>query len=481
MRPAANGDGLVLRTLTPGQVEEIHRTSCRILNEVGVIVHHEEAAALLKAAGAFTDTDGRTCLPDALIEGALRSAPSRVTVYNRLGTAALLLSGTNVHFGTGSDTLYFYDAGGERRPWTTSDAAAALRLTDGLPHLDFVMSMGYLSDVEQRLVNRTQYALMLENSVKPQVVIAEDRAAVEDILAMAAAAAGGAARLVHRPLFVLYCEPTSPLQLPFESVDKLLLAAERKVPVNFACGALAGASTPVTVAGTVAQANAEALAGLVVHQLKNPGAPFLYGYGNSPLDMRTFQALYATPEGLLLQGALCDLARYYALPSWGYAGCSSAKTFDEQAVVEAVMFTLMGALQGCNLMHDVFYLESGRTGSLELLMLTDEVISRVRRLIAGINTSEEYLALEAVRRVGPGGNFLGDDHTLRHFRENWQPDLSDFTGYEAWAAGGGKSMGVRIREKSAAVLAEHRPVPLAPEVAREIGRILDRAAAGPGA
>jgi len=223
------------------------------------------------------------------------------------------------------------------------------------------------------------------------------------------------------------------------------------------------------------------LAGLVVHQLKNPGAPFLYGYGNSPLDMRTFQALYATPEGLLLQGALCDLARYYALPSWGYAGCSSAKTFDEQAVVEAVMFTLMGALQGCNLMHDVFYLESGRTGSLELLMLTDEVISRVRRLIAGINTSEEYLALEAVRRVGPGGNFLGDDHTLRHFRENWQPDLSDFTGYEAWAAGGGKSMGVRIREKSAAVLAEHRPVPLAPEVAREIGRILDRAAAGPGA
>lgn len=478
-RTCRHGPGLALRTLGAEQIERIHRTSCRILNEVGVLVHHDEAAALLQAAGAYTDTAGRTYLPDALIEWAIARAPGRITVYNRLGQAALLLEGSNVHFGTGSDTLFFLDPRtGERRPWSTPDVAAAVRLVDALPQLDFVMSMGFMDDVDRRLVNRRQYALMVQNTVKPAVVIAADRATVEDIAAMAAAVAGGPEILRHRPLFVLYCEPTSPLQLPFESLDKLLLAAERKIPVNFACGALAGASTPVTPAGTVAQANAEALAGLVVHQLKNPGAPFLYGYGNSPLDMRTMQAVYAVPEALLLQGALCDLARYYGLPSWGYAGCGSAKTFDAQAVVEATMFTLTGALCGCNLMHDVFYLESGRTGSLELLVLTDEVISRVRYLLRGMDTSDEYLALAAVRRVGPGGNFLGDEHTARHFRESWQPTLSDFNGYEAWMAEGGVGIGTRIGEKIARLQATHQPPALSPEVQGAIDAVLDRAAAG---
>lgn len=468
-----HGEGIAFRTLTPEQIKAIHSSSCRILNEVGVVVHHDEASGLLKKAGAYAGPDGRVCLPDSLIEWAIRTAPSRVTLYNRLGEPAMFLEGSNAYFGTGSDTLILIDpVTGERRPWTSEDVAAAVKIVDYLPQLDFVMSMGLLSDVDKRMIYRTQYSLMLKNSVKPQVFIAEDRSTVEDIFAMAAAAVGGKEKLKHRPLFALYCEPTSPLQLPFESVDKLLAAAENKIPVNFACGALAGASTPVSEAGTVAQANAEALCGLVVHQLKNPGAPFLYGYGDSPLDMRTMQAVYAVPHALLLQGSLCDLARYYGLPSWGYAGCSSSKSFDEQAVLEAAMFTLMGALQGCNLMHDVFYIESGRTGSLELLVLNNEIISRARNLLRGVNTSPEYLAVEAVKRVGPGGNFLGDEHTANHFRESWQPDVSDFNGYDAWMAAGGKSTGDRCREKIQRILATHKPQPIPAEAEREIDEIL---------
>ncbi len=280
---------------------------------------------------------------------------------------------------------------------------------------------------------------------------------------------------MSQPLFMVYCEPTSPLQMPFDSTDKLLLAAEKRVPVNFACGALAGATTPVTVGGTVAQANAEALAGLVVHQLKNPGAPFLYGYGDSPLEMRTMGAIYAVPHAIMLQGAVCDLARFYRLPSWGYAGCGNSKLFDEQAVMEGTFFTLMGALQGCNLMHDVFYIESGRTGSLEMLVLSDEVISRTRNVLAGIDTSEEYLAVEAVRRVGPGGNFLGDPHTLKHFRENWKESISDFQNYDAWVAGGSKTMGDRIRERLREIMDHHQPVPLPAEAGQAIDNILRRA------
>ncbi|KJS10306.1 MAG: trimethylamine methyltransferase [Peptococcaceae bacterium BRH_c8a] len=468
-----HGGGVSFRTLTTEQIKEIHSASCRILNETGLIVHHDEAAQLLNKAGAYTDASGRTYLPDALIEWAIRTAPARVTVYNRLGDPAMFLEGSNAYFGPGSDTLNFIDpATGERRPWNTADVAAAVRLVDYLPQMDFVMSMGLLNDVDKRMIYRNQYALMIKNSIKPQVIIAEDRSTVEDIFAMAAAVVGGPAKLKHQPLFAMYLEPTSPLQFPFESVDKLLAAAELKIPVNFACGALAGASTPVTEAGTVVQANAEALGGLVVHQLKNPGAPFLYGYGDSPLDMRTMQAVYAVPHALLLQGALCDLARYYAVPTWGYAGCSSSKTFDEQTVMEATMFTLMGALQGCNLMHDVFYIESGRTGSLELLVLNNEVISRARNLLGGVNTSPEYLAVEAIKRVGPGGNFLGDDHTYNHFKQSWKPDVSDFNGYDAWAAEGAKTTGTRIREKIAQVMATHQPVQVTPEAEQAIDSIL---------
>lgn len=471
-----HGEGIAFRTLTIDQIREIHGASCRILTEVGIRVHHEEAGALLRKAGAFTDNSGRTFLPDSLVEWAIRTAPSRITLYDRLGRPALWLEGANFYFGTGSDTMYFLDPrSGERRPWTSADAGAALRVADCLPEIDFIMSMGMLGDVDKRMINRVQSALMLKNSTKPQVVVLEDRAAFADVIEMAAAAVGSKEKLGQQPIFALYCEPTSPLQLPFNSVAKLLLAAETRIPVNFACGAVAGASTPVTVAGTVVQANAEALAGLVVHQLQNPGAPFLYGYGDSPLDMRTMQPMYAVPEALLLQGCLCDLARYYALPSWGYAGCSSAKTFDEQAVVEGTMFTLMGALQGCNLMHDVFYLESGLTGSLELLGLTNEVISRVRHLLRGVDTSPEYLGVEAVKRVGPGGDFLGDEHTARHFRESWQPEFSDFNNYETWQAAGSRTAGERIREKICRIMETHQPVALDHAVEREIDAILRRA------
>jgi trimethylamine--corrinoid protein Co-methyltransferase len=224
---SSHGEGIAYRTLTAEQIHDIHSASCRILEEVGVIVHHDEAAELLKKWGAYIDADGRTHIPEAMVKRALHTAPSRITVYNRLGEPVIWLEKSNVHFGAGSDTLIYLDPfTGERRSWTSQDVAAAVRVVDALPQLDFVMSMGMLSDVDIRMINRVQYALMIKNSVKPQVVIAEDASTVADIQEMAAAAVGGKEKLKHRPHFVLYCEPTSPLQLPFESIDKLLFAAD---------------------------------------------------------------------------------------------------------------------------------------------------------------------------------------------------------------------------------------------------------------
>lgn len=472
----AHGNGLYFRTLAAKQLEEIHLAGCRILDEVGMLVHHEEAIKLLKDAGACVEQGNRVYFPSSLIDRALCTAPGRVTMYNRRGEPAMYLEGANVHFGTGSDTIHFLDpATGERRGWKKEDVAQAVRLCDNLPGIDFVMSMGMLSDVDRRMINREQYALMLEHSVKPQVVIAENGEGLADIAAMAALAVGGEARLKQKPRFMIYNEPTSPLQQPLESMEKLLLAAEKGIPTNFACGGLGGASVPVTVGGALVQANAEALSGLVVHQLKNPGAPFIYGYGNSPMEMRTMQAVYGAPEALLFQGGLCDLARFYHLPSWGYAGCCSAKICDEQAIMESTMFTVMGALQGCNLMHDVFYMEFGRTGSLELLLINHEVISRTKRMLRGVETDGDYLAVDAIKRVGPAGNFLGDEHTGKHFRENWTPELSDFQCFENWAAAGSLTMMDRARQQISRILSSHTSEPLSEEVKKGINDILVRA------
>lgn len=475
-------NGLFFRTLTEEQVQDIHRASCEILEQTGMVIHHEEAVELLRGAGAHVEAGSRVYFPTHLVEKALASAPARVTIYNRQGKPAMYLEGSKVHFGTGSDTLNYLDPlTGERRSWRKEDVAQAVRVADYLPQIDFVMSMGLLSDVDRRMINREQYALMLQNSVKPQVVIAEDGETLKDIIEMAAAARGGKDKLRQKPLFMLYTEPTSPLQQPRESTDKLLIAAEHGVPANFACGGVAGASVPTTVGGALVQANAEALSGLVIHQLKAPGAPFIYGYGNSPMDMRTMQAVYGTPEAVMFQGGLVNLAQYYQLPSWGYAGCSNSKVTDEQAVMEATMFTLMGALQGCNMMHDVYYMEFGLTGALEFLLINNEVIGRARRMLDGIATDRESLAVDAIKRVGPGGNFLGDEHTANHFKENWLPELSDFNSYENWAAMGSKTMVERARDKVKAIMETYQPEPVSAEVQSRIAGILAQARVHVGA
>ncbi len=465
-----------VRTITDKQIKDIHYSACEILEDTGVVVHHDEALKLLKDAGCIVENSNRVYIPTALVEKAIASAPSRITLYDRKGNPSIYLQEWEISYGTGSDTINYLDPyTGERRKWTKKDVEDAVKVCDYLEHIDFIMSMGNLSDVNKRMINREQYALMLLNSTKPQVVIAEDDETLKDIIEMAAVAVGGKELLRRKPLFMVYCEPTSPLQLPYESVAKLLLAAEKEVPTNFACGGLSGGTVPMTVGGSVLQAHTEALSGLVIHQLKNPGAPFVYGYGITPLDMKTLQSVYTSAESIVAQGMLCDIARFFNLPSWGYAGCSSSKIVDEQAVMEATMFTLMGALQGCNLMHDVFYLEFGLTGALEMIVITDDTVNRVKHMIKGVDTSREALGTDTIKMVGPGGNYMGTQHTVDYFRKGWTSDLCDLQGYEGWERDGKLTLFDRANKKVKDILATHQPEPVSEEVKSKVAQILENA------
>ena len=466
-----------LEYLSEEQMRDIHSAALDILEDCGTIIHHEKSLALLQKAGAYVKDDRRVFIPNGLAEWAIRSAPSRVTVYDRSGKPAMFLEGRNVYYGTGSDCPNILDSfSGERRAFLSGDVADAVRLVDALPNIDFTMSMGLTPDFPSELQYQYKYAIMIRNSTKPQVITAADKISLNDITDIAAAVVGGREELSRKPVFVLYDEPTSPLVHINEAMEKLLFMAENNLPTNYSPGIMAGGTGPVTMAGAITQANAEILAGLVIHQLKNSGAPFIFGAGMSPMDMQSMQPTYSSPEAMITQAGLCQIGRcLYDLPTWGFGGCSASKLADEQAVNEAATYIMMSGWMGTNLVHDVGYLEFGLTYSFDLLVLCDEFIGQVRRMMEGIRVDKEYLAVDCIKRVGPGGHFLGQDHTLNHFKENWQPDLTDRKTHEDWNSRGAKSMGQLAKEKIKGILKNHRPTPLPAEVDAEIERILEEA------
>jgi len=349
-------------------------------------------------------------------------------------------------------------------------------LVDALPNIDFTMSNGLAPDFPAELQYQYKYAIMIRNSTKPQVITAADKKCLNDIADIAAAAVGGREELSRKPIFVLYDEPTSPLVHNNEVMEKLMFMAEHNLPTNYSPGIMAGGTSPVTMAGAIAQANAEILTGLVIHQLTNAGAPFIFGAGMSPMDMQSMQPTYSAPEAMMTQAGLCQIGRsLYELPTWGFGGCSASKLADEQAVNEAASYIMMAGWAGTNLVHDVGYLEFGLTYSFDLLVMCDEYIGQVRRMMEGIRVDKESLAVEVIKRVGPGGHFLGDDHTFEHFRENWEPDLTDRRTYEDWHSRGAKSMGQVAKEKIKRILDSHEPEALPADVENEIEKVLERA------
>jgi trimethylamine--corrinoid protein Co-methyltransferase len=462
------------RLLTDEQCGFIHRASLEILRRTGVRVHHPEALALLRGSDALIQEENRVCLPANLVEWALNQAPSRIALCRRgASDPAMRLEGREVHFGTGSDCANYLDPlTGAHRPFTTREIAACARLVDALPGIDFCMSMGSPEDVPTPARFRTQFALMLENTAKPIVFIAGDRADCEAIHAMAAAAAGGAEALRLNPSLLSYSQVTTPLVQPADSLEKLLFTAEKAIPVVHQPSPMMGGSAPVTMAGAMVLGNAEALSSLVIHQLKRPGAPFVYGNGQHHMDMRTTISVYNAPEWLLARAAVADQARYYRLPHFGYAGHTDSNIMDEQAAADAASTIQLAFLTGEHLAHDVGYMESGLTTSPELIVFADEVIGMMRPFADGFSFDPESLALELIHQVGPGGNFITTPHTYQHFRKLWQPVLFNRERRERWQAKGSTTLGRRLKDKTVALMEAHTPPPLPAAVKAEIDYIL---------
>jgi trimethylamine--corrinoid protein Co-methyltransferase len=213
---------------------------------------------------------------------------------------------------------------------------------------------------------------------------------------------------------------------------------------------------------------AESLSGLVMAQLKRRGAPFIFGGVPTIMDMSTTLVSYGAPEMSLWSAALSEMGHYLHLPVFSTAGCTDAVAFDQQAAAESAISCIMAALSGANLVHDVGFTEAANSASLELIAATDEFIGMINTIMRGMTITPETLALRVMEKVGPRGSFLGEKHTVRHFRENWFPELMNRGNFEQWSTDGGLSLGDKANQRVRHILDTHQPEPLPAEVVAEL-------------
>jgi trimethylamine--corrinoid protein Co-methyltransferase len=467
----------MLNILTPDQLDEVYYAAQEILERTGVTFHDDEALEIMKKAGCWVDGI-RVRIPSYLVDRALNTVPHRVTLCNsRTGSRDLLLEGNNAYFGTGSDTPYFRDPyTGERKRANTQSVGWACKVIDALPNLDFVMSLGIVQDVPLLISDRHQFEAQILNTSKPIVTTAHDIYGFADIIEMCEIIAGGEEELRKNPFMTLYAEPISPLQHAWEAATKLILAAKKGLPVVYTPCVMAGGTVPATLAGTLATGLAESLSGLVLNQNTREGAPFIMGGVFTIMDMRSTIFSYGSPEFNLLQAALADMAHYLKLPMFGTCGCSDSCLPDEQAGIEAALSIAMTAMSGPNLNHDVGYIEYGSTASLEYLVMCDDIIGMARRLTRGIEVNDETLALDVIDKVGPGGHFLAEEHTFRHFKkESWFPSLINRQRYEMWELSGRKTLTEAANEKVRDIIENYEPEPLPKDIQKKIRAIVERA------
>jgi len=396
-------------------------------------------------------------------------------IYDRLGKPVMPLGDRISTFGTGSDCLNILDhRTGKRRKASLQDVVDGTRVANAMPHIDFIMSM-FLPNEVPVAADVRQMEVMLMYSTKPICFVTYEWEGTTEIIEMLEVAVGGAEQLRNKPTAILYLNPTSGFRHNETALRKLMFAAERHLPIVYLPDVQRGFTCPITYAGGMACANAGQLVGLLLAQLVNEGAPIILNAAvPSTIDMKTMILPYVEPAG---KAYALEMNFYYNLPAFSTGGCSDSKLLDEQAIMEATLSLLYATLRGGNMIHDIGYMESGLTGSLELVAICDENVSWIKASMKGLEINEETLALDLIHEHALNGDFLGSEHTVRHVREGWQPRLVDRHNYEQWMARGGMSMRERANAKIDQILNTEPRCILPREMEKRIGRITEKVTA----
>lgn len=462
-----------LEVLDDAQIARLHDASLWILERVGVQVPHPDVLDRFREAGAAVDGE-RVRISESLVHHSLQQAGKSFTIYGRDRTkTAAFGQGRRNYNSISGEALWIDDETGRRRYATLRDAAAAARLADALPDLTIAGAMCDPHDLSPHYGGLAVAAEMVRNTTKPFGIWFHNRIVSEFIVDLLIAVAGSEEEARRYPLTYPFLEPISPLRFPFNGLDALYATARLNLPVPIGPMAQTGLSAPGTLAGTLAQENAEILAGVCIAQLISPGVAVCYGGIPHAFDMRTTQMIFAGPEQALMAVAMTQMGKHYGLPVYINVGLTDAKVPDAQAGIETGVTLVCGALAGADIFGHLGICGVDQASSLDMLVMQHELIGYVERLMRGIDFGDDAIPLDLIQQVGPGGTFMDQEHTARHFRrELWFPRLLDRDFYDSWLAGGAKTMGQRCREEKTRLLREHTPQPLPDDVEKEVARVL---------
>jgi trimethylamine--corrinoid protein Co-methyltransferase len=462
--------------LSPAEVQQIDAASMNVLESVGLRVDLRRARDAFREAGAHVDEEARSVrIPETLVRWAIEQAPGQFTLYGADPDFRLEIGTDQVNFAAlGTPTRFVDTETGELRPTTLEDLRNHLRLIDGLDHINNSQMDIWPNDIPMTTIHAEAILAWAQNCRKPFGMGCYGAMASEDMARMMAIAVGGKEELRKRPRFFVICSVMSPLQMIKLQLEGMFFFAEYGQPMAMSPEAMSGATAPATLAGLLAQQNAEILAHITLAQIIAPGTPVLYGTVSTITDMATGNvALGAVESGLITAGA-AQLARYYGLPCRALGGATDSNTLDLQCMLERVSTLLPAVLAGVHFITCGGTLESTTSGSHPLLVLDDELCGLTLRLARGIDVSEETLAVELIKEVGWQGHYLDQLHTARHYRrEHYLPRLLRRESREVWESKGSKTALDLARERVREILAKHERRQLDPAVEKEMLGYLD--------
>jgi trimethylamine--corrinoid protein Co-methyltransferase len=461
--------------LTEEEIEMIDRASISILEETGVAVYEKESLDILEGGGASVDrSTSRVKIPEKLVRESVESLPKKVTLAGRDEARSVALGSGESHFMNSLQGIRVLDMDtGTIRPSTLQDVAMFARLVDYLDKIDIFGVTVVAHDVPGELHYVKELATAVENTGKHIIHGCHGTRMTKGFVRIAEVASGGSEELAKRPAVSSFGCPVSPLQFDRANTESMVECAKAGMPYTVLSMAMAGASSPMSLAGTLSLINAEVLAGATVCQLLNPGTPVIYGSVSSIMDMRTGVMALGAPERPVINTAVVEVAHSYRMPVWVGGMSTDGKKPGEQTMMEKVMTGIPPLLAGTDILFGAALLSSAVVYSPEQLVIDNEVAGALARVRKGMKVDSETIALDAIGKAGPGGGFLGMRQTLDSFKNDvWKPRLIDRNVYDNWQRIGGPDMRFVARETAKKIIEEHSAKPLEEEQKKEIDLIV---------
>jgi len=445
-----------INLLSQEQMQLVHDYSLKILSTVGVRVDSERARHIFAQAGTTASDDGeRVSIPPELVRWALETAPTSVQIYDRQGDPVFNLGNDRTRFGIGVTALYYQDPEtDEVVPFAREHMEMTVRLGDALPSFDAISTVGIVQDVAPEVSDLYATLEMTANTHKPLVILVSDEERFPNVLDLLEHLHGD---LAARPFVISYFNPISPLVMNKGTVDKMLLAIERGLPFIYSNYGMAGATTPITPAGTLALLNAELLAGLALSQLAKAGAPVILGNLPAYFDMRGMGSFY-DPHSYVINLACAEMMAHYRLPHCGTSGSGMGWGADLIAGGHQWTNHLTSCMGKVGLAPFVGDNLGSKAFSPTIIVYANEIIERARRLAQGFALDEAAFAVDEIQAVGAGGDFLTSGLTLRNFRTAvYQSEIWPNLTLEEWQRKGSPRAEDQLRRYTRQLLNEARP------------------------